>query len=70
MDKEEPNFNIWEKFLKVSWCLKLQRWSKTAKNNQKSVSSRMIFRETSQETKNKCHCKKQMDHNFPWSTLL
>ena len=25
---------------------------------------------TSQETKNKCYYKKQIDHNFPWSTLL
>ena len=26
--------------------------------------SRVIFRETSQETKNKCYCKKQIDHKF------
>ena len=29
--------------------------------------SRMIFQETLQETKNTC--KKQIVHNFPWSTL-
>ena len=31
--------------------------------------SRVIFRETSQD-RNKCYCKKQIDHNFLWSTLL
>ena len=31
---------------------------------------RNIIRETSQETENKCYCKKQIDHNFTWSTLL
>ena len=35
-----------------------------------SRSAHVIFRETSQETINKCYCKKQIDHNFPWSTLL
>ena len=29
--------------------------------------SHVIFRETSQETKNKCYCKKKIDHNFPRS---
>ena len=32
--------------------------------------SRVIFRETSQETKNKCYCKKKIDHNFPRSISL
>ena len=32
--------------------------------------SRVIFRENLQKTKNKSYRKKQIDHNFPWSTLL
>ena len=62
MDKEEPNFSIWGDISDsdlVSEAAKIQK--KKRKTTKKNVASRSL-RETSQETKTKCHCKKQIDH--------
>ena len=64
MDKEEPNFSIWGDISDselVSEAAKIQKKNTKNNNNNKNVASRSL-RETSQETKNKCHCKKQIDH--------
>ena len=58
MDKEEPNLSTWGDISDselVPEAAKIQK--KNTKNNKKNVASRSL-RETSQETKNKCHCKK------------
>ena len=44
-----------------AWSCKNTKKKNTKNNNKKNVASRSL-RETSQETKNKCHCKKQIDH--------
>ena len=62
MDKEEPNLSTWGDISDselVPEAAKLQK--KKRKTTKKNVASRSL-RETSQETKNKCHCKKQIDH--------
>ena len=64
MDKEEPNFSTWGDISDselVSEAAKIQKKNTKNNNNKKNVASRSL-RETSQETKNKCHCKKQIDH--------
>ena len=70
MDKEEPNFNTWEEISDSDLVLEAAKVEQNTKNNKKNVASRSWRRTTSQETKNKCYCKKQIDYNFPWSTLL
>ena len=53
MDKKEPNFNIWGDISDSELVLgaaKVEQKLNTKKNNRAHV----IFRETSQETKNKC----------------
>ena len=59
MDKEEPNFNIWGKISVSELVLQAakveQKYKKTIR---KTALRAVIFRETSQETKNKCYCKK------------
>ena len=62
MDKDEPNLSTWGDISDselVPEAAKIQK--KNTKNNKKNVASRSL-RETSQETKNNCHCKKQIDH--------
>ena len=62
MDKDEPNLSTWGDISDselVPEAAKIQK--KNTKNNKKNVASRSL-RETSQETKNKCHGKKQIDH--------
>ena len=63
MDKEEPNLSTWGDISDselVPEAAKIQK-KNTKNNKKKNVASRSL-RETSQETKNKCHCKKQIDH--------
>ena len=55
MDKEEPNLSTWGDISDSELV------PEAAKIQKKNVASRSL-RETSQETKNNCHCKKQIDH--------
>ena len=62
MDKEEPNLSTWGDISDselVPEAAKIQK-KKIRKTTKKNVASRSL-RETSQETKNKSHCKKQID---------
>ena len=61
MDKKEPNFNIWGEISDSELVLE------AAKVEQKI---RKTTIKTSQKLEIKCYCKKQIDHNFSWSTLL
>ena len=61
MDKKGPNFNTWGEICDSELVLE------AAKVEQK-IRKRTI--KTSQKLEIKCYCKKQIDHNFSWSTLL
>ena len=55
MDKEEPNFNIWGEMSDSNMVLEAGKVEeKYEKRQEKRHFRRVIFRETSQETKNKC----------------
>ena len=60
MDKEEPNFNIWGKISDSELVLEAAKVEqKYEKEQEKRRFEQLSFRETSQETKNKCnYCKK------------
>ena len=58
MVKEEPSFNIWGEISDSEFVLEVAKVEQNTNNNKKNVASRVISRETSQETKNKCYCKK------------
>ena len=58
MDKEEPNFNIWGEISDSELVLEAAKVEQKYKKNNKTALRAVIFRETSQETKNKCYCKK------------
>ena len=52
MDKEEPNFNIWGEISDSNMVLEAAKVGQ--KHEKQRPLARVIFRETSQETKNKC----------------
>ena len=55
MDKEEPNFKIWGEISDSNMVLEAAKVEqKYEKPQEKRHFARVIFRETSQETKNKC----------------
>ena len=59
MDKEEPNLNIWGEISDSELVLEAAKVEqKVRKRTRKTALRAVIFRETSQETKNKSHCKK------------
>ena len=59
MDKEEPNLNIWGEILDCELVLEAAKVEqKVRKRTRKTALRVVIFRETSQETKNKSYCKK------------
>ena len=51
MDKEEPNFNIWGEISDSNMVLEAAKVGQ--KHEKQRPLARVIFRETSQETKNK-----------------
>ena len=59
MDKEEPNLNIWGEISDSELVLEAAKVEqKVRKRTRKTALRGVIFRETSQETKNKSYCKK------------
>ena len=52
MDKKEPNFNIWGEISDSNMVLEAAKVGQ--KHEKQRPLARVIFRETSQETKNKC----------------
>ena len=59
MDKEEPNLNIWGEISDSELVLEAVKVEqKVRKRTRKTALRAVIFRETSQETKNKSYCKK------------
>ena len=51
MNKEEPNFNKWGEISDSELVLEAAKLEQKYEKQQENVASRVIFRETSQETK-------------------
>jgi len=69
MYKEEPNFNIWGE-ISVSESVLEAATGRAKIRNTRKTSLRAVGGVQFATIKIKCYCKKQIDLNFPWSTLL
>ena len=66
MDKEEPNFNIWGEISVRELVLEAAKVEQKYEKQQGKRHFAQLEEDNLQQlAKNKCYCKKQIDHNFP-----
>ena len=70
MHKEEPNFNTWGEISDSELVLEAAKVEQKYDKHQEKRRFARRFSEKLRRKLKKCYCKKQIDHNFSWSTFL